>query len=139
MYVALPQRSCLQRKFLLRTESVLGMVWEGRKETKRQTLSLLERALWGPGWAHNLIRSSEPWCRAGWAVAWPHCALLLPLHLVLALFSPQLWESTKQLLYIKFPNLGYVGGGERQRWGEAHHPAHKNIKYLKRTHIVVST
>lgn len=41
MYMALPQRSCLQRKFPLRTESVLGMVWEGRKETKRQTLSLL--------------------------------------------------------------------------------------------------
>lgn len=139
MYMALPQRSHLQRKFPFGIESVLGMVWEERKETKRQTLSLLERALWGLGWAHNLIRSTGPWCRTGQARRWPGSTLtcFCHSHLVLALFSRPLWESSKLLLYIKFPNLGCVWRGER--WGGAHHPAHNNMKYLKRTHIVVST
>lgn len=124
MYVALPQRSRLQRKSPLHTESVLGMLWEGRKETKRQTLSLLQRALQGPGWAHNLIRSAGPWCGAGRAVArpWPGPTVPCFCHspLVLALFSSPLWEGIKLLLSIKFLNtpLRVWGGGGGDNGGE---------------------
>lgn len=113
MYVALPQRSRLQRKSPLRTESVLGMLREGRKETERQTLSLLQRALQGPGWAHNLIRSAGPWCGAGWAVAGPHCALLLPFtpHPGFVL-SPTLGRH-KTASFYQVPELGVWGGGGR--------------------------
>lgn len=45
MHMALAHRSCLQRKFQLSTEDVLGRVWEVRKETKRQNTASAGRAL----------------------------------------------------------------------------------------------
>lgn len=103
--MALPQRSCLQRKFQFSTEGVLGMVWEVRKETKRQNIvsARSSPAATGLGWHPTKGH------RAGRAAVWLHPALLLPsTHHASFVLSPNLEKQKTTSLY-QVLKLGWGG------------------------------